>query len=218
MKDIENRVIIDTDFLNKITQANGIDGKSLFIRMMSLLGRKPVVHWYVAENEMCVNNPVAKALLDTGIIEIIRPGDFLKNSEDLNDYEYYYKKWFNYMNPDDRLCEHECPNVFTFRKAGRSLGEIHSILLAKFTGIPLFMSDDRDAKDLVHYAGLEKSIQVYNLEDTYKEIGRMKGKKITLSEVRAVVNPAGDPNKKAARRAKERYMRIKEEWQTDDLF
>lgn len=204
-------VIIDTDFLNKITLAPGInDGKDLFIRTMKEFDVSPVVHYYLAEREMKVNNLIATELIDTGYIKVYQKNDFIKNAEDEKLYEEYFRKWYNFLNLKEPLEKNV--NVFEMNRAKHSLGEIHSTLLAYFMNLDIIMSDDSDARDLVSYSGL-RNVKVWNLVDVYSYIGQKREKSITIKEVENIIRSENSRDSINLKRIKkEKFRKVKNVW------
>lgn len=211
MNNSSKEAIIDTDFINKITQAPDVaDGRELFIRTMDELGIRPVVHYYVATREMVVCNPVVQELIDSGYIKVYNKNDFIHNEEDESLYVDYFRKWYNFLNLEQPL-EKEV-DVFTLFRARHSLGEIHSTLLAYFLKLDMIMSDDSDAKELVSYSGLP-GVKVWNLVDVYSYIGQKEEKSITLKEVESIIrskNPRDSAKQKKIK--KEKYNKVKDIW------
>ena len=65
----ENRVVLDTDFISGITDYRDGDSSDLFRRVFQTLGKVPVVHSFIADNEL-IHNPVAQALLREGVCSV----------------------------------------------------------------------------------------------------------------------------------------------------
>lgn len=211
MNNSSKEAIIDTDLMNKITQAPHIaDGKELFIRTMEELDVRPVVHYYVAEREMVVCNSIAADLIKSGYIKVYDKNDFVRNKEDESLYLEYFRKWYNFLNVEQPL--EKDIDIFKLYRAGHSLGEIHSTLLAYFLKADIIMSDDSDTRDLVSYSGL-RGIKVWNLVDVYSYIGQKKEKKITLKEVESIIRSENSRDSaKQKRIKKEKYNKVKEIW------
>lgn len=205
-------VIIDTDFFNKITLAPNVDdGKDLFIRTMNELNVQPVVHYYVAKREMPVKNPIATELVDSGYLKVYQKKDIVKNQEEEQLYENYFRKWYNYLNFDKPRLEKNV-DVFELLRAEHSLGEIHSTLMAYFLNLKMIMSDDSDAADLVKYAGLS-DIEVWNLVDVYSTIGGKAFKTITIQEVENVIRSENSRDSiKEKQRKKQKFKKVKSVW------
>ena len=110
---MRTQVIIDADFLNIFLSFK--DGEILFKDIMESLGFSPVIHQYVADNELDVNQK-AKQLIDENIIERI-PYDKIFNDKYKKfyqiEFEEYYKeqnienigKLSFYNKTDDRILE-----------------------------------------------------------------------------------------------------------------
>jgi len=211
MSDSPKEVIIDTDFLNKITLAPHVEnGKDLFIRTMSDLNARPVVHYYLADREMKVNNAVAAELIDTEYIKVYRKEDFIKSEEDEELYKEYFRKWYNFLNLTCPLEKNV--DVFSLFRAQHSLGEIHSTLLAYFMNLDIIMSDDSDARELVAYSGL-RNVNVWNLVDVYSIIGKKEEKTITISEVENVIRSENTKDSINLKRIKkEKFRKVKSVW------
>ena len=212
MSDTGREAIIDTDFFNKITQAPNIPyGKDLFIRTMDELGVQPVVHYYLAERELQVDNPIATELLDSGYLKVYYKEDIVTNADSVELYKQYFRKWYNYLNVNKPRLEKEV-DIFNLHRAKHSLGEIHSTLMAYFMDLDVIMSDDSDAKELVDYAALTQ-INVLDLVDVYSYIATKEEKYITLDEVENVIRCENSKDSiKLKRIKKERFKKVKEIW------
>lgn len=139
----ENRVVLDTDFISGITEYDAGDAADLFRRTFSTLGKKPVVHSFVADREL-VHNQTAQILLHEGFVQSISCKELSVPAGMDGEAEYRASFDAMYMRiKSEKLPEHI--DIFG-RNAGKSFGEIHSILLATELGIPLLYSNDSDAK------------------------------------------------------------------------
>ncbi len=139
----ENRVVLDTDFISGITGYRDGDAADLFRRIFTTLEKVPVVHSFLAKYELD-RDPIAQTLLQEGFIQSISCDKLSVPAQ--MDGKAAYRDSFSdmYMRvKGDALPEKT--NIF-MRKAKSSFGEIHSILLATELGIPLFYSNDSDAK------------------------------------------------------------------------
>lgn len=206
-----DEAVIDTDLLNKITQAPNIrDGKELFLRTMRELNVIPVTHYYLAEREMQVCNKIATELIVEGHIKVFQKEDFIPDRETEEEYAGFFRKWYNYLNPEERIGKDI--DIFNFKKSGHSMGEIHALLMARYMNLKILMSDDLDAKWLVKNSEM-RGIQVYDLVDIYTLIGQREEKTITLSEVENIIrreNPLDSIEQK--RRKKKKYIKVKNKW------
>ena len=142
-KIMRTQVIIDADFLNIFLSFK--DGEILFKDIMESLGFSPVIHQYVADNELDVNQK-AKQLIDENIIERI-PYDKIFNHLYTIFYQIEFEEYYKEMNK--KMWESDKTDIFHYRKARENLGEIHSCIMAHFLGLKYFMSNDGGAKELV---------------------------------------------------------------------
>ena len=162
----ENRVVLDTDFISGITDYRDGDSSDLFRRVFQTLGKVPVVHSFIADNEL-IHTPVAQALLREGFVQSISCTEL--SVPDGMDGEAEYRGMFESMYQrikNEPLSAHI--NIFA-RNAGKSFGEIHSILLATELGIPLFYSNDSDAKTAAK-AYPRGRLTIMNAEDVAEQL------------------------------------------------
>ena len=149
----EKRVVLDTDFINTITKYQTGDSKDFFHRIFCTLGVQPVVHPYIAEYEL-ENNKIAQELIAAGDIIVIPYDAFLPPAGTRRT---FYVKSFHDLHriiPESYVPQRDKPEMFPLRpdedifarQAGRSFGEIHSILMAVELEIPVLFSDDKGAK------------------------------------------------------------------------
>lgn len=138
----EQRIVLDTDFINLITKYRDGDAENLFCRIFHALDKIPVIHPYVAENEL-MHNKLAQKIISDGNLIRIPYTDFLPKSTPL---EILYKNQFSDLYKI--ISGEKLPNNINIfkRHAGMSFGEIHSILMATEIGIPLLFSNDKGAK------------------------------------------------------------------------
>lgn len=212
MSSIKKEAVIDTDFFNKITQAPNIaDGKDLFMRTMKELNVQPVVHYYLAERELQVQNPIASVLLNSGYLKVYSKEEMVTDEESVELYKQYFRKWYNYLNVNKPRIEKDI-DIFGLYRAGHSLGEIHSTLMAYFMNLDMIMSDDSDAKALVANAGLYQ-IKVLDLVDVYSYIAVKETKNISLNEVESVIRCESPKDSiKLKRIKKEKFRKVKDIW------
>ena len=144
-------VLVDTVFLEKLSD----NGKKLdnFKNVLSELGHEPVVHPYIAANELDMF-PYFNKLVDEGFVRVASYDEFLNDDADKELYESHFIVLHNKLREhlDDaggkkRLEELILPagiDIFEYRKAGMSLGDIHMILMAFFTKMPIVLTEDSD--------------------------------------------------------------------------
>lgn len=206
-----NKAIIDNDFLDKVVNApKNSDGKDLFKRTMRELNVTPVINFYVAQHEV-MENSKCKELINEGYIQVIQPRDFL-DMENTESYCETIKSWYRQYNGERVPVE---ADMLKFHSGGKSLGEMHSLLMAAYMNLPFFLSDDGDAKEIAEdkIESSKTTIKVLNLIDVYIEIGQKKTKNISLEEVRNVIQCEDKHDGIGTKRSKkERYKTVKDKW------
>lgn len=149
----EIRIVLDTDFINTITNYKAGDPKELFCRIFCVLRKQAVVHPYVATHELDTNS-IAQELIASGDIQTISYEEFLPETGARK--TAYIKAFYDLHRvireayipkPNKPEMAPLYPGEYIFgRQAGRSFGEIHSILMATEMGIPVLFSNDKGAK------------------------------------------------------------------------
>lgn len=93
-------------------------------------------------------------------------------------------------------------SIFDYRKAGLSLGDVHMILTALFTRIPVILSDDTDmdilkviAKKKISYSGFELSI--LSCVDVLEQIALMENSNFSKNELIDILKNAGKSKSKS---------------------
>lgn len=147
----KKEVIIDTVFLEKLS----CDGKNpeIFKRVLSDLDYKPIVHPYIAANELDMHSYFDK-LVAEGFVRVADYNEFLLDDEDKALYESYFVDIHNtlreYLEAKggkkqlEKLVLPPGQTVFTYRKASMSLGDVHMILMAFFARMPIILTEDSD--------------------------------------------------------------------------
>ena len=138
----KKEVLVDTVFLEKLS----CNGKNLetFKKVLSDLEYKPVVHPYIAANELDMHSYFDR-LVAEGFIRVAKYRDFLCDDDDRALYESYFidihntlREYLEAAGKKKQLEKLVLPtgqDVFTYRKAAMSLGDVHMILMAFFTSI-----------------------------------------------------------------------------------
>ncbi len=144
-------VLVDTVFLQKLS----CEGKNLdiFKKVLLDLEYKPVVHPYISASELDMFSYYDK-LVKEGFIRVADYNEFLKDDEDKTLYELYFKEIHN------KLCEYleaaggkkqleklvlpKGQDIFSYRKAAMSLGDVHIILMAFFSGMPIVLTKNSE--------------------------------------------------------------------------
>lgn len=147
----KKEVIVDTVFLEKLS----CDGKNLetFKKVLSDLDYEPVVHPYIAANELDMHSYFDKLVAER-FVRVADYNEFLCDDEDKALYESYFVDIHNtlreYLEAKggkkqlEKLVLPAGQTVFTYRKASMSLGDVHMILMAFFAGMPIILTEDSD--------------------------------------------------------------------------
>lgn len=167
----KKEVLVDTAFLEKLS----CDGKNLetFKKVLSDLEYKPVVHPYIAANELDMHSYFDK-LVAEGFVRVAQYSDFLCDDEDRALYESYFidihdalREYLEATGGKKHLEKLVLPsgqNVFTYRKAAMSLGDVHMILMAFFTRMPIILTEDSDIDILRSITRRKMKSETYALD------------------------------------------------------
>lgn len=138
------KVIVDTDFLNHIL--NTPNGEDVMQKIIDFYGYELVMHPWVYGREIKGINTAADAYVQKNV-KVLEYSDFLETEDDVALYEIYFLDLHRSMNRNESV-DGNYRSFKTYNKAGKNLGEIHSVILARFSGIPLLLSDDYNAKEI----------------------------------------------------------------------
>lgn len=164
-------VLIDTVSLKKLSY----DGKNLetFKKVLSELEYKPVVHPYIAANELDMHSYFDR-LVAEGFVRVAQYGDFLCDDEDKALYESYFVDIHNTLREYleaaggkkqlEKLLLPKGQDIFTYRKAAMSLGDIHMILMAFFVRMPIILTEDSDIDILRSITRRKMGSETYTLD------------------------------------------------------
>ena len=183
---MENRVVIDSDFCNMIAPGNNIEKEKKFVRsIFNSLQKKPVVHTFVFEQEL-LTNTVMKELASEKFIDVIDYSAFLPAEIFKKQYAETFADFYNFMNGETI---EKVFDVVTQHHSKKNMGEIHSLILAQYMGLPIFMSNDNGAKNLaksrINTQGYK--IEVMNVCDVFCEIKRNGTIQIDKKAVRSIL-------------------------------
>lgn len=151
----EKEVLVDTVFLEKLS-CNG-KRPDTFKKVLAELQYKPVIHPYIAANELDMHAYFQK-LVSERFVRVADYNEFLSDEEDRRLYESYFieihsslREYLDTVGGKKRLEKLILPagqTVFTYRKAAMSLGDVHMILMAFFTRMPIILTEDSDIDSL----------------------------------------------------------------------
>ena len=151
------------------------DGKNIeaFKKVLVDLDYKPVVHPYIAEKELDVFPHFSK-LVEEGFIRKAEYSEFIEDEDDTELYEQYFGELYEEMREYleikgskkqiEKLVIPNGQTIYTYRRAGMSLGDVHMILMAFFMRLPIILSEDGDIEFLRSVAKRKISSDSYNLD------------------------------------------------------
>lgn len=167
----KKEAIVDTCFFNKLSN----NGKNIeaFKKVLVDLKYKPVVHPYIAEKELDVF-PQFNKLIEEGFIRKAEYSEFIEDEDDAELYEQYFPELYEEMREYleikgskkriEKLAIPKGQTIYTYRRAGMSLGDVHMILMAFFMRLPIILSEDGDIEFLRSVAKRKISSNSYNLD------------------------------------------------------
>lgn len=167
----KKEAIVDTCFFNKLSN----NGKNIeaFKKVLVDLEYKPVVHPYIAEKELDVFSQFNK-LIEEGFIRKAEYSEFIEDEDDAELYEQYFPELYEEMREYleikgsrkriEKLAIPKGQTIYTYRRAGMSLGDVHMILMAFFMRLPIILSEDGDIEFLRSVAKRKISSNSYNLD------------------------------------------------------
>jgi len=183
---MENQVVIDSDFCNMTAPGNDINKEKLFFRsIFDSLQKKPIIHVFVFSQEL-LTNIVVKELVSEKYIEVIDYESFLPSEIFKIQYAETFVDFYVFMNGEsinnsfDEVIKH---------RAKKNMGEIHSLILAQYMNIPIFMSNDNGARNLAKSKINTQafSITVKNVCEVFCDIKLHGNSQIDKKIVRAIL-------------------------------
>lgn len=151
------------------------NGKNIeaFKKVLVDLEYKPVVHPYIAEKELDVF-PQFNKLIEEGFIRKAEYSEFIEDEDDAELYEQYFPELYEEMREYleikgskkriEKLAIPKGQTIYTYHRAGMSLGDVHMILMAFFMRLPIILSEDGDIEFLRSVAKRKISSNSYNLD------------------------------------------------------
>lgn len=149
------KVIVDTDFLNHIL--NTKNGENTLETIVNYFDYELVMHPWVYNREIKNIKSNVQMYVEKNV-EILDYKDFLIEDDRII-YKFEFEALFEEMNHKKLNLGKQ--DFSTYNKSGENLGEIHSVILARFTNMPVLLSDDYNAKEI---AAKRLNSQGYKLE------------------------------------------------------
>lgn len=200
---IDKRAIVDTCFLEKISSEG--DNADNIINVLDEIGFRPVAHPYVIEHEFGLKKYILD-IIESGYIESVDYGEFLKDNTDRQMYEESFYLIYNELRillkangGKKQMPELNIPNgssIYDWHISGSSMGDVHMILMASFMGIPVFITEDSDIdllRDIVKRRlsiGMNE-LKIYDSEDLLMMIAEKTDTQITHKEFENIVKQTG---------------------------
>ena len=195
----KKEAIVDTCFFNKLSN----NGKNIeaFKKVLVDLEYKPVVHPYIAEKELDVFSQFNK-LIEEGFIRKAEYSEFIEDEDDAELYEQYFPELYEEMREYleikgskkriEKLAIPKGQTIYTYRRAGMSLGDVHMILMAFFMRLPIILSEDGDIEFLRSVAKRKISsnsydLDIYNVVDLIMMIAQKEDTTFSKKELEKVV-------------------------------
>lgn len=166
-------VLLDADFCNTLTPGNDKIKEKEFIRyIFNSLNKIPFIHTYVFENELLINEAI-KDLVNEKYIVIKEYADVVTSCYAKKQYVDEFIDLYFFLNFEEIVSDF---NVITTHKSGKNMGEIHSLIFAHYLNIPVFMSNDKGARELTKSKinNSSFSIEVKDVCDVFCDIKNMK--------------------------------------------
>lgn len=138
------KVVIDTDFLNHILKTP--HGEEVMQKIVDFYGYELVMHPWVYEREITGIFAATETYVQKNV-KVLEYSDFLRTEDDEDLYELSFLDLYRSMNRGESV-DAGYQSFKSYNRANKNLGEIHSVILAKYAGIPLLMSDDYNAKEI----------------------------------------------------------------------
>lgn len=217
----KKEAIVDTCFFYKLS--NGGNSIENFKKVLTELNYKPVVHPYIAEYELDVFS-YFKELVTEGFIRKAEYDEFIKDEGD----RYLYERYFSELHEDmreyleikglrkqlEKLVVPKSETIYTYRRAGMSLGDVHMILMAFFMRIPIILSEDGDIEFLRSVTKRKISrdsyrLEIYNVMELIMMIAQKEDTTFTKKELTKVVLDVKEKSK---------LSEVKQAWNKNHLF
>ena len=173
----ETLAVLDADFLNKINDIKKADPDALFHKLMTELNCTPVVHPFVMDHELFACG-LAQRLRASSALRRVDYSEFLPEDKRQR-YEQQFRDLYRALTAEEYGQSIEADSDIFARHAGKSYGEVHSVLMANQMGIPVFYSNDHGGKVLCRRF---RHLDAKTMSDIYKNLSGKPGCSITTKE------------------------------------
>ena len=161
--------LVDTCFLHKFSK----EGKNIELlkEILQNLDFQPVIHPYIWKNELEMYSYTEK-LKNEGLIRIASYEEFLFDEDDTELYAQQFRELYKHLGEYYKMTDSikttdDLPDncdIFTYRKAETSIGDVHVILMAAYMDIPVIFTEDGDISALRSIAKNRISNESYQME------------------------------------------------------
>ncbi len=200
----KSKVIVDTCFLQKLSS----EGKhpENIKKVLDELGVVPVCHPYIAKHEFGLYSYLDN-LVKSGYIKEIPYDDFISEDVDKQLYEAYFMQLHeelrlhleakNVSKKLPKLNERKNLNIYETHMQGSSMGDVHMILMAVYTGLPVILTEDQDievlrtlAKRRMNFGSY--SLDIYNGIDLVRQIATKSDAILSKKELEQILKAMGE--------------------------
>jgi len=151
-------------------------------------------------------------LVTEGYIRVADYTEFVRDEVDKELYKGYFQvlhdRLREYLDVQggkkklDKLVLAPGQDLFNYRKAGMSLGDVHMILMAAFIKIPVILSDDADmdalkciSKNVISYSNFE--LTILSCVEVFEKIALLEGTSFSKAELLELLKKAGENKNKS---------------------
>lgn len=173
----ETLAVLDADFLNKINEIKKASPDELFQKLMAELNCTPVVHPFVMDNELFACG-LAQRMQANGLLKRIDYSEFLPK-EKQKKYDQQFRDLYRALTSVEHGRAIEADEDIFARHAGKSYGEVHSVLMAGQMGIPMFYSNDHSGKTL---CGRFRHLDTKTMAEIHQQLTENPSCSITAKE------------------------------------
>lgn len=182
--------VFDADFIQTIASVQTTPPSELFDKLTSDLDCNPVVHPFVAEEELLACE-LAKNKISEGLLRVVAYSEFIKTEFQKQHYIQTFLDAYRWLTLQESGKEEAPPTDDIFHHfSGYDFGEIHSVLMAAELEIPLFYSNDHSSKSLCgrFSDGVVKS---YRMTEVCQQLAERETSSVTSRERKALLSGYG---------------------------
>lgn len=194
--------LVDTCFLQKFSK----EGKNVetLKTILESLDYRPVLHPYIWKHELEMYSYVEE-LRRAGLIRIASYDEFLLDEYDEDLYRQQFLELYvllgeYYVTTNSpkhvEVLPEDC-DIFTYRKAGTSIGDVHVILMASYSQIPVIFTEDGDISALKFIAKMKINSESYqmNIYNALEALGQIIAKPdcpFSKKDIERILNEIGE--------------------------